>query len=44
MMFNEVGFLERPDGYQGLAAAYGLRFAAPPRIMDLVHLNVRRDL
>ena len=28
-------FMERPDGYQGLARAYGLRFAAPPRIMDL---------
>jgi osmoprotectant transport system substrate-binding protein len=28
-------FMERPDGYAGLAAAYGLRFAAPPRIMDL---------
>ncbi len=28
-------FLERPDGYPGLANAYGLRFAAPPRIMDL---------
>jgi osmoprotectant transport system substrate-binding protein len=28
-------FMERPDGYQGLAATYGLRFAAPPRIMDL---------
>ena len=28
-------FLERPDGYKGLAATYGLRFAAPPRIMDL---------
>ncbi len=28
-------FMERPDGYPGLAAAYGLRFAAPPRIMDL---------
>ena len=27
--------MERPDGYTGLAAAYGLRFAAPPRIMDL---------
>ena len=27
--------MERPDGYAGLAAAYGLRFAAPPRIMDL---------
>jgi len=28
-------FMERPDGYQGLAQTYGLRFAAPPRIMDL---------
>lgn len=28
-------FLERPDGYRGLASAYGLRFAAPPRVMDL---------
>jgi osmoprotectant transport system substrate-binding protein len=28
-------FNERPDGYPGLAAAYGLHFAAPPRIMDL---------
>jgi osmoprotectant transport system substrate-binding protein len=28
-------FMERPDGYKGLAAAYGLRFAAAPRIMDL---------
>ncbi|MGA7402427.1 MAG: glycine betaine ABC transporter substrate-binding protein [Candidatus Sulfotelmatobacter sp.] len=28
-------FMERPDGYTGLAAAYGLRFAAAPRIMDL---------
>jgi glycine betaine/choline ABC-type transport system substrate-binding protein len=28
-------FMERPDGYQGLARTYGLRFAAPPRIMDL---------
>jgi len=28
-------FMERPDGYQGLAAAYGLHFAAPPRVMDL---------
>ena len=28
-------FMERPDGYAGLAAAYSLRFAAPPRIMDL---------
>jgi glycine betaine/choline ABC-type transport system substrate-binding protein len=27
--------MERPDGYRGLAATYGLRFAAPPRIMDL---------
>jgi glycine betaine/choline ABC-type transport system substrate-binding protein len=28
-------FMERPDGYQGLAAAYGLHFAGPPRTMDL---------
>jgi osmoprotectant transport system substrate-binding protein len=28
-------FLERPDGYSGLADTYGLRFGAPPRIMDL---------
>jgi osmoprotectant transport system substrate-binding protein len=28
-------FMERPDGYAGLAKAYGLKFAAPPRIMDL---------
>ncbi len=28
-------FMERPDGYAGLSAAYGLHFAAPPRIMDL---------
>jgi osmoprotectant transport system permease protein len=28
-------FLERADGYPGLAATYGLRFAAPPRVMDL---------
>ncbi len=28
-------FMERPDGYTGLAAAYGLRFVAPPRVMDL---------
>jgi glycine betaine/choline ABC-type transport system substrate-binding protein len=28
-------FMERPDGYKGMVAAYGLRFAAPPRIMDL---------
>jgi len=28
-------FMERPDGYQGWARTYGLRFAAPPRIMDL---------
>jgi osmoprotectant transport system substrate-binding protein len=28
-------FMERPDGYKGLAAAYGLKFAEPPRIMDL---------
>src|SRR5262249_21893054 len=28
-------FMERPDGYRGLVATYHLRFAAPPRIMDL---------
>ena len=28
-------FLERADGFRGLAATYGLRFAAPPRVMDL---------
>src|SRR6202167_4766415 len=28
-------FMERPDGYKGLVASYGLHFAALPRIMDL---------
>jgi osmoprotectant transport system substrate-binding protein len=28
-------FMERPDGYPGLAAAYGLHFSGPPRVMDL---------
>jgi osmoprotectant transport system substrate-binding protein len=28
-------FMERPDGYRGLASVYGLHFAEPPRIMDL---------
>ena len=28
-------FLERPDGFPGLSKAYGLRFSAPPRVMDL---------
>jgi osmoprotectant transport system substrate-binding protein len=28
-------FMERPDGYKGLVATYGLRFATNPRIMDL---------
>jgi osmoprotectant transport system substrate-binding protein len=27
--------MERPDGYPGLAAAYGLHFAGKPRVMDL---------
>ena len=28
-------FLERPDGFKGLSAAYGLRLASAPRVMDL---------
>jgi osmoprotectant transport system substrate-binding protein len=28
-------FMERPDGYKGLAATYNLHFAESPRIMDL---------
>ncbi len=28
-------FMERPDGYPGLARAYGLQFSAAPRILDL---------
>jgi osmoprotectant transport system substrate-binding protein len=28
-------FMERPDGYPGLAAAYGLHFAGKPHVMDL---------
>jgi osmoprotectant transport system substrate-binding protein len=28
-------FLQRPDGYEGLARVYGLHFAAPPTAMDL---------
>ncbi len=28
-------FMERPDGYRGLAATYSLRFAEAPRVMDL---------
>jgi osmoprotectant transport system substrate-binding protein len=28
-------FLERADGFPGLAKTYGLRFAAPPVVMDL---------
>src|SRR2546430_8531318 len=28
-------FLERADGFRGLAAVYGLRFASPPIAMDL---------
>jgi glycine betaine/choline ABC-type transport system substrate-binding protein len=28
-------FLEREDGYRGLATAYGLRFAREPKVMDL---------
>lgn len=28
-------FMERPDGYRGLVAAYGLNFKDRPRVMDL---------
>ncbi len=28
-------FLERPDGFSGWSQLYGLRFAAPPSVMDL---------
>ena len=28
-------FMERPDGFQGLASTYGLHFTESPRIMDL---------
>jgi len=28
-------FIEREDGYAGLAKTYGLRFPSPPRVMDL---------
>ena len=28
-------FLERPDGFAGLARAYNFHFAEPPRVMDL---------
>lgn len=28
-------FLERQDGYPGLASTYGLRFREPPRVMDV---------
>ena len=28
-------FMERADGYNGMTSVYGLRFAEPPRIMDL---------
>jgi osmoprotectant transport system substrate-binding protein len=28
-------FMERPDGFHGLAATYHLQFAAPPRTMEL---------
>jgi osmoprotectant transport system substrate-binding protein len=27
--------MERPDGFKGLSASYGLRFAESPRVMDL---------
>lgn len=28
-------FMERPDGYNGLSAKYGFKFAGAPRVMDL---------
>lgn len=28
-------FMERKDGFPGLAAAYGLKFSQPPKVMDL---------
>src|SRR5262249_15830522 len=28
-------FVERPDGYPGMAKAYDMRFPSPPRVMDL---------
>ena len=28
-------FMERPDGFRGLAETYGLRFGVPPRTMEL---------
>jgi osmoprotectant transport system substrate-binding protein len=28
-------FMERPDGYKGLVSTYRLKFAEPPRVMDL---------
>ncbi len=28
-------FMERPDGYEGLARVYGLHFAQTPRVLDL---------
>ncbi|HEV7966229.1 MAG TPA: glycine betaine ABC transporter substrate-binding protein [Candidatus Acidoferrales bacterium] len=28
-------FMERPDGYHGWTAAYGLRFSGEPRVLDL---------
>lgn len=28
-------FIERPDGYRGWAAAYGIHFSAEPKILDL---------
>ncbi len=31
-------FLDRPDGYSGLVAAYRLDFGSPPRVMDLALL------
>jgi osmoprotectant transport system substrate-binding protein len=32
-------FMERPDGYEGLAATYGPRSGSPPRTMEIGLLN-----
>jgi osmoprotectant transport system permease protein len=41
----DLSFLERPDGWPGLAAKYGLRFDQPPRQMspDLIYRPLESD-